>query len=557
MVEPVSNTKSMSTARATQMDWTCRKKTLALVLVINACFVFAYIRFQEHFPEGIKSEEKIGISQLVTPEMRLKALCESIKTPNTQEMTSTVLSKAHATESGSGRIVMHIETFSLKNISKQNGNDIIFVFAKQIKGDGRVSGYVIDHKNGSYTGMIQVFWTGRTHVYIKLGSTIENTCLRIKALQKYGNIVYTLKEPYGLRAGFVMNGTTELTPCNTNDFIYGSFSVCNFTTLNGGMSWFCGSPTKDSLTCAELRFFSLGPFNRTVDIVSSNYKIQRLGHGLFKKKLTTSVKSVSARNTSITCSEMNPTETWNSPSPTGYYLKKRWVLTSCRTSLKHTIASYRSCLRNKVLIMLGDSTVRQYVQFFLKSVLNLETKIGRGLTFGPNFTAYHGHNTFVNYGITVIYRKQAMPLHFSGHNIPISNILSFSQILDSFATNNMPGSSIILLLNYHTHFSAFPPERYRGRLEQLAKAIKRFLEKKPLAKVFFKGPSVCISNSKWWDTRISLLFEEILKEVFAEIMDRVVYLNVWDIAVAHNVQDVHPQGNALMSQLQQFMSFIC
>ncbi|XP_045172605.2 NXPE family member 3-like [Mercenaria mercenaria] len=533
-----------------------RQKTLGFIIFLNACFMIAYIINYQYLTEGsIKSRDLVD-NNSGSPQIILPAFCRGIQTSNKYSMTSTAFSRASSeVVQGTSNIVVNIETFNKKNVKKSRGGDIIFVWANQPSGDGRVPGKVIDHGNGSYTGMIRVFWKGRTKIYVRLVSTAENTCLRYKALKKYGNIVYTLRQPYGLRAIFVDKNVTELTPCNTNNFIYGSSQLCNFTTLNGGMSWFCGHPTRHTFRCTDLNFFSLGPFNSSAE--SPKDKIQDPGHGMFKEPMTVNVRSKSPRNTTESCREQTPSMSWTEPSPTGYYLKRHWEPANCHTALMHTVKSYRSCLRNKTLIMLGDSTVRQYVNFFLKDILDFDSTIGKGLTFGPNFETYHGRNTFTNHGITIIYRKQAMPLHFSGDKIPINNILSFPQILDSITADNISDSSIIVLLNYHTHFTAFPPEKYRERVRHLVESLKRFFITKPSAKVFFKGPSACIANAKWWDPQISLLYKKILKEEFVDVMDKVTYLNIWEIGVAHNVQDVHPHGDALKSQIHQFMSFIC
>ncbi|XP_060562836.1 NXPE family member 3-like [Ruditapes philippinarum] len=531
-----------------------KRATLGLLFVLNAGFIFTYII--NPLPEKDCNSTDFVKHNTPPPFANLPDFCNGVETANKYSMTSTKFTRARSKFLPKDRVILvRLRTYNKRNIPKLNGGDIIFAWARQMYGDGMVPGNVIDHRNGSYTGLIRVFWTGRTNVHLRLVSAVENTCLRYKALYKYGDIVFTLRQPYGLRAVYSYNNSKVFAPCNTNSFIYGSSRVCNFTTLNGGMSWYCGLPAGGQFQCKDLQSFSLGSFKRRARSVED--KIRSPGHGIFRIPMSVDVTFKSDTNSSVTCNERTPLESWTEKSPIGFFLKRLWIPTNCKTNFKHTIANYRTCLQNRTLIFLGDSTVRQYINFFIKDILGLDETIEKGLTFGPNFQTYHGHHTFTNHGITLIYRKQAMPLHFAGGEIPINNIQSFPQILDSLTNSDIPGISLVVLLNYHAHFTSYPPEKYRERLKYLVASLKRLFYSKPEAKVFFKGPSPCISDSKWWDPYISLVYKKILTEEFTDILDKVTYLNIWEISVAHNVLDVHPQGQALKSQLHQFMTFLC
>ena len=537
-------------------DVPCTKATLGLLLVMKACFIFAYI--MNHKIEIVHTSRNLmlKLNSSLPPVINIPEFCNGVETSKKYRMTSRKFSRATSEfDPKHGSIVVHIRAYNNRNIPKLNGGDMIFVWANQVFGDGIVPGNVIDHRNGSYTGFIRVFWTGRTDVYVKQVSVVENTCLRYKALNKYGDIVFTLSKPYGLRAVYFSNKTEVMTPCNTNNFIYGSTHTCDFTNLNGEMSWYCGLPDGGEFQCEDLRSFSLGSFESRAS--SGDDKIRYPGHGMFRTQLYVVATNRSTTNSAILCNERSPLESWMETSPSGYFIKGNWVPTNCKANLKHTVGNYRTCLQNKTLYFLGDSTVRQYVNFFIKNILKLGTKIESDSTFESNFKSYHGLNTFTNYGITIIYRKQAMPLHFSGHEIPINNIKSFPQIIDKISESGIPDTSLVLLLNYQTHFTSYPPEKYRERLQHLVISLHRLFISKPSAKVFFKGPAPCISNTKWWDPYISLVYKTIIEEEFYDIKDRVTYLNVWDISVAHNVENVHPYGTALLSQLQQFMSLLC
>jgi hypothetical protein len=144
-----------------------------------------------------------------------------------------------------------------------------------------------------------------------------------------------------------------------------------------------------------------------------------------------------------------------------------------------------------------------------------------------------------------------MPFH--NPKFPAKGIFSVPQILNSIAEDSsITDESLIILLNYYGHFAAYSPVAFRKRLNSLVSSIKLLLTNKPRAKVFFKGPHLSIMNSHF-----SQLYQKIIKEEFSSIMDRVTYLDVWSITVAHNSELLHPEGNAFISQINQFMAYLC
>lgn len=543
---------------------------MAVMLITCICLVTMYathIPYSEQSPlsfheDASSFEDRVVISErrhskIKTSrksEAKRQSFCMNTTRIDRHYVTSTLFSKIQlvALDKTAGAVVQ-IVTFNTNNMSKHEGGDVISIWANQAKGDGLVSGSVIDNGDGSYTGIIRTYWLGISSIHVKLMSSIEQTCLRYRALQKYGTVAYTAKQPNGIRASFITNSEREMTECNTNNFIYGNNKICNFTTMNGGMSWFCGHPKSKHLQCRDLNSFSNGRF--ITHTASPTDIIQGPWYGMFKTRMSVNITVESTANKRIYCKIRNPIKSWTESMPTGFWMRGTWRMTNCYSSLNHTAPEYRQCLKNKTLIMLGDSTVREYADYFLNDVLNLHTTI-TSYTFGPNGT-YHKHTNFVNYGINVIYRKQAMPLYSPASRVPINGILSFPQILDTMTRNNITGSSMIVLVHYYAHFLAYPPARYRERLRSLVASIKRLLEVKPLTKVFVKGSHVSVNYDVMHDPHIGLRFNEILEEEFEDIMDKVIYLNTYDISVAHNNENLHPKGNAFRSQIQQFMSYIC
>ena len=66
-----------------------------------------------------------------------------------------------------------------------------------------------------------------------------------------------------------------------------------------------------------------------------------------------------------------------------------------------------------------------------------------------------------------------------------------------------------------------------------------------------------LDDKKWFDVRIAVIYNEILYEEFADLQDHVVYLDVFSIFVANNMQLLHPTGQAMHNQIQQLLAYLC
>ena len=165
---------------------------------------------------------------------------------------------------------------------------VILLWAERRPSGGKAPGHVTDHMNGTYSGRVSVHWSGQTRIFVKLASARENLCLRLKAMKKYGNSVYALKTPYGIHYRFIRFSAIEYTRCSSHNFVYGYKSLCNFTSLNGGLSWFCGKPSKtEGLDCSSFNQFQMKPYNERV-IVPRQPKVEEIneaGHCVFNLRL--------------------------------------------------------------------------------------------------------------------------------------------------------------------------------------------------------------------------------------------------------------------------------
>ncbi|KAH3707923.1 NXPE family member 1-like [Dreissena polymorpha] len=487
----------------------------------------------------------------------VSAFCAGVDIYGKPQLTSVVHSRIDATKldpTTPGLLYVYVSTYTKRNVSKTSGGDVINMIANEVNGDGKITAFVFDHNNGKYSGVFQVPWTGKTAVRVKVLSFVENACLRLKSMEKYGNQVFTMQSGWGIRGKFVTSrGLTEFTPCGANDYIFGYPNQCNFTSVNANESWFCGQPRHSLINCRDIYSFGTGPFESKA--AGPSEKVALPNSAALKSSVTAnSPKSTEARDR-IPCNERPPRYSWTELGqfPNGYWARNQWRMYNCSSSLVHSVKSYRNCLQNKTVYFLGDSTVRQYAEYFINTLLGYNVKNFKDMVGSGR--QYHSKQIYKNFGINVTYIKHAMPFH--NPDFPPTGITSLPMEIERLSNSDIPDKALILVVNYHVHFQAYPVDIFRGRVRSLAQSLSIFLQAKPTASVLFKGFHACSDDTRWFDNKLTLIFRGIVKEEFGELKDRVVYLDTWSITAAHDSLALHPAGNAFTSQIQQFLTYVC
>lgn len=496
--------------------------------------------------------ENVTFPRQTHVEMMLDRLCRQENSYSKKFVTSAKYSRIVGVKNGQndGDVVVDIAAYSVKNTPKDIGGDLIIVWGVEKHGSGRVAGVVTDHGNGNYTGTIQVPWTGLTEIHVKLGAILENTCLRIMAMEKYGNAVFAMKNGWGIRGVFQKRQIKDITPCGGNPIIYGYEKLCNFTKRNDGLSWFCGHPKR--LTCDDIYSFGCGAFNTNAAPPEEKVVIPSVEE--FKSKPVINVSHVKIVQVE-TCDKKRPIESWKAfkQGSSGFWKNGSWDNRVCFSSVEHSIESYRTCLRGKLLVFFGESTIRQYAEYFLKNVMEISLtnlKDAKGIN-----RSYHKRLIYENYGIYLKYMKHAMPFH----NLDFSSngITTLMTELDNLGRSDIPDDQMFIVIGYNAHFQAYPVYVYRDRLKKLAESLRAFLKLKPRAKLFYKNPNFSFDDTRWFDNHLARIYMEINEQELSDLKDRVTLLDVWSISLAHNENKLHPGGNCMLSQIQQLMAYIC
>jgi hypothetical protein len=142
-------------------------------------------------------------------------------------------------------IHVHIHMISGYRRPRTMGGDHIWVWMREkIKGAASC-GQVTDHNNGTYSAALVAFWAGNPEIVASLVDPRE----AIRALYHVRRELPALWTPLGMfRAGHM----NETTVCNPFPIANTSHSeLCNLTSENSGMSFYCAKPRSGGLLCRD------------------------------------------------------------------------------------------------------------------------------------------------------------------------------------------------------------------------------------------------------------------------------------------------------------------
>ena len=133
-----------------------------------------------------------------------------------------------------------------------SGCDFLRIWAVNPSLKASTAGYIIDNRNGSYTGVIKALWCGQMEIRLSLATTKEHVGVFLNKVSQYG-----LSVPFWASFSRTINDKEEVecTRCSTIPDIRGSQQICNFTRTNFNMSWYCGKPTNQYLNCEHWKYY--------------------------------------------------------------------------------------------------------------------------------------------------------------------------------------------------------------------------------------------------------------------------------------------------------------
>ncbi|VDI07563.1 Hypothetical predicted protein [Mytilus galloprovincialis] len=387
------------------------------------------------------------------------------------------------------------------------------------KGKGAGStGYVVEHGNGTYIGVIRALLSGSPHIKIPLSFAKESIGLYVNYIYRNG----MLRTVQGIFKN--ARGETGKGSCGIHTLT--KHGICDFTSLNYGMRWFCLLPNASGFNC--------------LDCSTSNKNIKIIKTEVHGDKFIDHPEYL--------CRQINPSVTWNISSPVGYLYNETWHNLLCQNNVEPSYNRYVSCLTNREIYMVGDSTVRHWLMS-LAEILNLAYSIK--LTLDPHYPI-KAFSKSTRDNITVTWAAHEFPFFAYTSNATINYFKPARYHLNVLRSKNP-----IVVLHWYVHIGFVPLSVYEEHVMNAKDSIVEFLDRVPDAKIFIKGPHNLQHTDGVPYDFVRYLQDKIIFKIFDNIKHKIVYLNQWDITVASESYEMHPSNSLRHQMIHELLSYIC
>ena len=230
----------------------------------------------------------------------------------------------------------------------------------------------------------------------------------------------------------------------------------------------------------------------------------------------------------------------------GYFLNGKWNTLFCK-SIWISLEQTRTCLKNKVIYFIGDSTIRQFFYLFVQT-LNLKA-------IGP-YNSVIWQQPKVAYDVDRLWHSSSnTTLYYRAHGPPLLNPgppNTRPYISDLIADIPVGGDDVYVVFNIGAHLLHYNPNMYIHRLKGIRKAIIKHHQQNPGTKFIVRGLNVVEIVFEWNIFR----FEKILFEMFKNLAN-VIFLNLWDLTTVWPLDNYHPYEHVLDQQALFLMKFLC
>ena len=320
--------------------------------------------------------------------------------------------------------------------------------------------------------------------------------------------------------------------------------VCDYGNPRNDETWFCVKPP--SGTCTKITFIAYGGPGRGSEVNFSDICSE---NGCDIKKLTTinvlpfadeKIANLKLEKCKVQFQQARSSTLDNI---TGYFKDGQWQSRLCRNEVK-SFSSLERCFDNKIIYLVGDSTIRQFFYLFAPKMNLVIDGPDNSVIWQQPKVAYN--RRYQSYNTNIYYRAHGPPLQNPG---PPETRPYISDTI-----NDLPvgGENVYVIFNIGAHIIHYNPNIFLHRIKGIKKAILKHHEKFPETKFVLRGLNVLKHEFQWLLYRHEML----LRSVFSE-MKNVVFLNFWDITTVWPLKDFHPEDTPLHQQALIMLGYVC
>ncbi|XP_038137869.1 NXPE family member 3-like [Cyprinodon tularosa] len=415
--------------------------------------------------------------------------------------------------------------------TKRSGGDVLFARLHNSTLHAGVAGHVVDHLNGFYSAIFPLLWEGSAQVEVTLVHPSEAVTVLHKLTQEQPDRIY-------FQSHFKLGSISETTTCNVC-LNSNQQKLCNYTDIKTGEPWFCYKPK--ILGCDNRITHSKGRFRQNINPMEEK---------LFQSGVNMKVPVPASGPAYITVLPKLKDENRSTVEmrPSGYYYQGAWQALDGTRVHQFNSTAISLCLKGKSIHIYGDSTVRQWYEYLMRSLPDLKE-------FGLQSSKQSGPLLALDYvnNILVTFRSHGPPIRFG------SSLVSQLQYIANELDRLPGGENTVVVIGIWAHFSTFPIEVYVRRLLNIREAVVRLLTRAPGTLVFLRTANPkemtlyeALTNSDWFSLQRDKALREIFKGVNVKLVD------AWDMVLAHHLpHKLHPQSDIIKNMLDVLLSYVC
>ncbi|KAJ1196266.1 hypothetical protein NDU88_000137 [Pleurodeles waltl] len=433
------------------------------------------------------------------------------------------------------QLTIRIDALDYLGNRKKYGGDLFIgrVFSPEL-GAG-ASGKIEDFNNGTYYAHFTLFWEGRVKVSLLLLHPSEANAAIWKARnQGFENVDFT--------GTFTSQTHSVKTKCNFE--IQTEKQLCEYADDRDGEYFYCVKP--EHVPCDG--FTSMMSVNNEHSYLSDLERslLVRSNIGKELKKPFEDINVLQC-DKSRSLKEEKCRTGMHSPFPSGYFLESVWNPVFCSMSPSSTKDLMDKCLPGKMIYLMGDSTLRQWMPYFTNNVKTLKS-------FNIHEEGLHGTIRYVDI-------DKNIQLQWIRHGHPfltesVYNVKSLAYVpreIDKL----VGGANYVIVVTIGHHFRPFPLTLFLRRVICVRKAVERLLARSPDSKVIVKTANIREHSTDM--ERLSDFHGYIhyyaTKQIFRGL--NIGFIDSWDMTIASASYFLHPVPSVIENHVHMFLTYIC
>ncbi|XP_075404886.1 NXPE family member 4-like [Tenrec ecaudatus] len=392
------------------------------------------------------------------------------------------------------------------------------------------SGEVTDFHNGSYLIPFTLFWEGPVSLSLVLIHPSEGVSALWRARsQGYNKVIFTAQ---------FSNGTLHAnTECR---LVFNSnVELCQYLDPQDQEAFYCVKP--QHIPCAALSH--MHSKNMQVSYLSKQESalFERSNVGV---EIIENFKTIHVSN----CDSISPEPEkcklgMTSSVPSGYVWEDTWNPASCSL----TPIKMKECLKGKFIYLLGDSTIRQWMEYFKETINTLKSV---DLHISGKFQ--HQLAVDLDSNINIQWQKHSYPL-IGSLTYSVKEMEYIARVIDRIGG----GQKTIIVISLGQHFRPFPIDIFIRRVLNIRKSVQRLLWRSPDTMVIIKTENIreMYSDTERFGDFHGYIQYLVLKDIFQDL--HIGIIDAWDISIAYGINNVHPPPSVIRNQINLFLNCIC